>query len=218
MHVLLDKYIELRDVYARLFSYRGWVRALAFGFAFLMCALFINYYAGLYATMRAGPSVPDTLLDVIPRIDTSFVHESTVDIRIVCMLVLPFIFPQTLPLLFNGLALVVLVRSLFVNMTQLGLYHDAGLITNSFVTFGGDLFFSGHVAMPLLLSFVYWKLPWVRYSLIFAAILLGASSLMGHYHYSIDVFAAPFFAYSLYKLSVALMPRDVVALNQQYGL
>ena len=62
-----------------------------------------------------------------------------------------------------------------------------------------DLFFSGHVSILFAFAFVLTnkKLKWL---FILAAILVGVLIMIQHVHYSIDVIAAPVFAYFAYAL------------------
>lgn len=57
-----------------------------------------------------------------------------------------------------------------------------------------DLFFSGHTATMFLFAFLFTdkKLKWIYTS---AAVVIGGLVMLQHVHYSIDVFAAPLFAF-----------------------
>ena len=191
---------DLRDEYQRLFSLSPWVFAIAIGACALFVAYSVNYQAGQFATERAGAPLADVILDSFPRVPTDFLHESGSQPLIGLALVLVFFLPRLMPAMLIGVASIVFVRSVFINMTQLGLYFDAVRIDGSYVTFGGDLFFSGHVAIPVMLGLIFWEYTIVRYLFFTAGIILGTSALLGHYHYSIDVFAAPFIAHGVYTV------------------
>ncbi|UVK57536.1 sphingomyelin synthase family protein (plasmid) [Mesorhizobium sp. AR02] len=75
-------------------------------------------------------------------------------------------------------------------------------------TFGGDLFFSGHTGAPFLLALMFWKDSRLRFAFLAAAVLFGAAVLLGHLHYSIDVFAAFFISYGVHDLARFLFRRD----------
>jgi len=64
-----------------------------------------------------------------------------------------------------------------------------------------DLFFSGHTANLLLIGFLVENIFLKRFIILCAA-LVGSMLIIQHVHYSIDVFAAPFFAVLIYKLSI----------------
>lgn len=193
---------SLGNEYERLFAHSGWVFWTGTGFVFLLLAYQINRYAGIYATLRSGAPLSDALLDAIPRVDTEMLHLVGALVLTVAVLAVLFALPRYFPLALNGLALLVVLRSLFVNMTRLGIYPDAEPLFGSPITFGGDLFFSGHVAIPFFLALVFWRHLLVRLFFLGCSFVLGTGALVGHYHYSIDVFAAPFIAFGVYHFSL----------------
>jgi len=73
---------------------------------------------------------------------------------------------------------------------------------------GDDLFFSGHVGLTYLMALLLWDTPRLRYIYLAISIMFAAVVLLGHLHYSIDVFAAYFITYSIYILSTRLFKRD----------
>jgi hypothetical protein len=62
-----------------------------------------------------------------------------------------------------------------------------------------DLFFSGHTSTIFYCLFVIEEKAYRQIGFVMAMVL-GFMLLIQHVHYSIDVFAAPFFAYFCYKL------------------
>ena len=46
----------------------------------------------------------------------------------------------------------------------------------------------------------------MRYLFLFLTVFFGASVLLAHVHYSIDVFAAPFIVYGMYVITKKLFP------------
>jgi hypothetical protein len=62
-----------------------------------------------------------------------------------------------------------------------------------------DLFFSGHTSTMFLLFLTATARP-LRLLFIAGTMLVGACVLLQHVHYTIDVFAAPFFAYGSYRI------------------
>lgn len=63
-----------------------------------------------------------------------------------------------------------------------------------------DLFFSGHTA-TLFLLFLLADLKSLKLFLLISTVMIGIFVLLQHVHYSIDVFAAPFFAYCSFKFT-----------------
>lgn len=201
---------QLRDEYRRLFADSEWVVSLACGAVAVFIAYTLNYASGRLATDLAGAPLSDFLLDALPRIDTGLIHEAGSQYLIGLGLLLAFFVPRMMPFMLAGVAAIVTTRAAFLNMTHLGLYYDAVRISGSYVTFGGDLFFSGHVAIPTMLGLIFWHYPYARYVFFITAVTLGTSSILGHYHYSIDVFAAPFIAHGVYTFLRRCMPQRVV--------
>jgi hypothetical protein len=61
-----------------------------------------------------------------------------------------------------------------------------------------DLFFSGHVS-TLFLIFLVNPIPQLRSFFFFSTILLAILILIQHVHYTVDVLAAPLFAWISFK-------------------
>ena len=69
----------------------------------------------------------------------------------------------------------------------------------SALSFRQDYFFSGHVAFPFL-CFLLFKESRIRWFFLASSIVMGVVVLLGHLHYSIDVFAAFFITYASYRI------------------
>ena len=187
--------------YERLFAQTAWVVTAGTGFLGILLAYAINHSAGIYATIRAGAPLSDALLDIIPRVDTELLHLYGSAGLTVAVLLTIFFLPRYFPFALNGLAFLIVVRAIFINMTHLGMYPDAKPFYGSPITFGGDLFFSGHVAIPFFLALVFWKHVYLRVFYIACSVILGGSAIIGHYHYSVDSFAATFIAYGIFVIA-----------------
>jgi len=59
----------------------------------------------------------------------------------------------------------------------------------------------------LVIALVFWDTRWIRYLFIGFSIFFGSTALLGHLHYSIDVFSAPFIAHSVVIISQRLLPQ-----------
>ncbi|HVO72451.1 MAG TPA: phosphatase PAP2-related protein, partial [Ignavibacteriaceae bacterium] len=62
-----------------------------------------------------------------------------------------------------------------------------------------DLFFSGHTAL-LFLFFLVEKSKVLKIIFLASSVIVGICLLLQHVHYSLDVFAAPFFAYAAFRI------------------
>lgn len=66
-----------------------------------------------------------------------------------------------------------------------------------------DLFFSGHTSTMFIL-FLCVKSIKMKYTFLMGTLLVAACVLIQHVHYTVDVIAAPFFAYASFKLAQSL--------------
>ncbi len=176
-------------------------------------ALFVNFWAIHQATNNASNSVTDIILSNIPvfEVDGFFVYGTffVVSVSIAMLLM----HPHRIPFALHAVTLFILIRSAFTLMTHLGppevayLSDFGATITRSF--FGADQFFSAHTGMPFLGALAFWnidkKLKWLYLlSSVFFAIIV----LLGHIHYTIDVFSAFFITYGIYHIALWLFPRE----------
>jgi len=63
-----------------------------------------------------------------------------------------------------------------------------------------DLFFSGHTSNIVIFGFLT-QVPRMRYVIFAATFAVGTMLVLQHVHYTIDVVAAPFFAYLAYVIT-----------------
>lgn len=177
-----------------------------------IASLVINFSAGTYADISSSNYVKDIILDNIPVYETKFIFIYGALFVVFFVLFLLFIMPRYLPFLLKSVALLIVIRSLFVIMTHLAPYPErAFLPTNNFIgkfTFGADLFFSGHTALPYILALIYWPNKPLRIIFLLFSAVFAISVLLGHLHYSIDVFGAYFITYSVYRISVEFFKEE----------
>ena len=62
-----------------------------------------------------------------------------------------------------------------------------------------DLFFSGHTATMLIFYFIS-KNRWLKTFFLICTIIIAISVILQHVHYSIDVWAAVFFSFAIYRI------------------
>lgn len=170
-------------------------------------SLVVNYFAVRFATVHAGPAVPDLILGSIPMIETQFIDYYLAFYLQYATMIFVLFHPDRLIFFLKSLSFLILTRSLFINLTRLGI-PEGTIPTTSFFTQGGDLFFSGHVALPFLAALVFWKNASARYFFLFCSIVMAIEVLVGHQHYAIDVFAAPFITFGIVELSKVFFKND----------
>jgi hypothetical protein len=204
---LKEKFLNHLDMNMRLWLNKDFLLVAFFSFGLLYLASLINSMAGLLATENASNYVKDIILSNVSRLDTSFIHGKVTGTVRDLTIILLLIFPSYLPFAMKTMAMLTVVRAGFINMTNIGIYPDA-IPINSLSTFGGDLFFSGHVATSYLMALIFWDKKFLRYLFLTTAVVFGISALLGHYHYTIDVFSAPFIAYGVFVISSKFFERD----------
>lgn len=191
---------------------RSFLAAFANSLGLLALALVVNYFAGTYASERVSNPVTDLVLSNIRvyDVDELFVYGAyalVVAIILVCLLV-----PRRLPFTVKSIALFYVIRSIFVSLTHIAPFPTHAIIDPTsymrFFDFDGELFFSGHTGLPFLMALIFWDMKWVRVMFICLSVGLGAVVLLGHLHYSIDVFSAFFITYAIYGLAGQMFKRD----------
>ncbi len=204
--------MSFKDKIKILFSDKKYIVSAALGLAFFSVSLVVNYFAGLYATRLASNAVTDFFLDVLPVWDTDEFFIYGAILMLVGILLLVARRPEYFPFVTKTIALFILTRSLFMGVTHLGLIPEGVPLPADnpirWITFGGDLFFSGHVGMPFLMALIFWRDKIIRYIFIAVSVIFGAVVLLGHFHYSIDVFAAYFITYGVVDISKAFFAKD----------
>lgn len=163
---------------------------------FFLFSILLNYFAVRYATEHAGTKSEDLFFNFLPYADLyNFDYYFSFFLYGFAFL-LVILLPKFAPKLLIYTGSLTILRSLFVNLTYLGIPGPNPLKT--FFTQGGDLFFSGHVALPFMLALVFWEKVFLRYLFLCASLIMSAEVLLGRQHYAIDVFAAFFITHSLF--------------------
>lgn len=174
---------------------------------FFSIAVVLNYIAGTYMTQKATvKEVPDLILSCIPPINLN-IFFVWLFLLIIAVLILHYLIlkPNKIHYFFGMFGSFVLVRALFTLLTHLKTPIDAIPVNFPFfadkIFFMNDLFFSGHTGLPFLGYLILKKdNKKLSYFFLVSSIILGISSLLMHRHYSIDVFAAFFITYGIYKI------------------
>lgn len=172
------------------------------------------------------PRPPDRLLDAIePNYDFHEVGEAFSQIQIATM---TFFFLSSaerlrrLPRLFFFLAIMYIVRSFAFTLTPLAqitppsdFYDPSNFVAQKFYH---GMYFSGHTASALIQAFFFWndrfrgiRITWFVLPL---ALVQMAALIIGHQHYSIDLFGAIFVAYFVLTFNFAkLIPPQLANIS-----
>ena len=187
------------------------------GAILLAISLLALYFANLYVSFHASNSVSDIILDHIPVINVNFLFSEGALIFLVILLLVNLLEPRHIPFVLKGTALFIVARCFFMILT-----HTAPPIHMSYLdpttliyklSSGDDLFFSFHTGLPFFMALVFWDEKYLRYFFIFSAIVGATVVLLGHLHYSIDVFSALFISYGVFQIAKYLFPKDFLFYN-----
>lgn len=188
------------------------------GLLLIAISLIVQINAGRYSTRSATSAsfAGDLFLDNLPVVDLNFIIVQVALLFWILACFLLALKPRYLLFGIKAAALFVIFRAFFINLTHIGIYPreitldptDIGYGFYKLVSFQGNYFFSGHTGFPFLMALIFWnKKSWRRFFLA-ATVFFGASVLLAHVHYSIDVFAAPFITYGIFKIAAKLFPAD----------
>jgi hypothetical protein len=161
--------------------------------------------------VRPGVILVDPVLQLLAPRDVTWLTFSLIYLSLLIALASLVRHPRKFLLAIQGYTLLVLFR--MACMYLLPLDPPPGMIplkdpfVEYFVGDGGiltkDLFFSGHTSTMFLL-FLTASAPRFRAVFLTFTVMVGFCVLWQHVHYSVDVLAAPFFAYGAYRI-VALV-------------
>jgi membrane-associated phospholipid phosphatase len=176
-------------------------------------SLAVNYAANIFALNRVGNPVNDLILDNISTYNVDFIFFQGFALFFALVILLLLIKPKRIPFALKSFAVFILVRSAFIMLTHIGppaneMFFDPGEISRS-LTSGGDLFFSSHTGFPFLASLLFWNDKVLRYIFLAISLIFGVAVLLGHMHYSIDVFSAFFITYGIYHISRTFFKKDL---------
>lgn len=168
-----------------------------------------------FAEDRPGVVLPDPILAMFAPVDISWftfiVMYSTVLIAIVSLLQSP----RALILGLQSYTFMLIIRTLAMYSIPLEAPVTILPLIDPMVSEIGvgklmtkDLFFSGHTATIFIMYLVAQKKGYRIFFLI-STIVVGIAVTIQHVHYSVDVIAAPFFGYGVYRV--------VLLLNQKYS-
>lgn len=198
--------------YKECFSGTSYITTFASGVVLFLASSVAYFYSAIYATERASNYVTDIVLSNTRAFDVReiFIYGPVVLWSFVLILLLND--PKKIPFTLKAVSLFVLIRSVFVSITHLGPFPtqiaiDPLNFLASLMTDKG-YFFSGHTGLPYLLALLFWNNFLLRTIFFASSILFGIVVLLGHLHYSIDVLAAFFITYSIYRLAEIFFPKD----------
>lgn len=162
---------------------------------------------------RAGTQVNDYLLQAIPSFDLSMVTFLLTYTALATFVLSTLRNPKTFTIFLQGYCLLITMRTISIYLVALeppeGMILLKDPVTILFMSAPGggyivkDLFFSGHVSAIMLFFFVN-NNRITKTVLLVLGILVSVLLLVQHVHYTMDIVAAPLFAFIAYKGSLLI--------------
>lgn len=180
------------------------------GVLFLLAALAFQSLAGNYSVRKAANFnfVGDLFLDNLPTVNLTRIVVDGGFLAILLGVILLIAKPEYILFTLKVVAFFILIRSFFVTLTHIGIYPNQialgdGPIDKFYMLLNmqDGFFFSGHTGLAFLGALIVWQEKLWRYVFLAISIIFAATVLLAHVHYSIDVFAAPFMTYAIFKLA-----------------
>jgi hypothetical protein len=205
---------KITQRYLSLKSHKVFYLQLITGILFLAFSILINYYAQAFTTTHASNSVSDIILDNLPAKNVDIVFLEGMMIFIAFVVVLALHKPSRVPFMLKASALFIFTRAIFITLTHLAPpAHTTIVQTTSFLErlisgSGDDLFFSAHTGFPYLMALIFWQNKYLRWLFLVCSIFFGSAVLLGHLHYSIDVFSAFFITYGIFNIAKRVFKKD----------
>lgn len=198
--------------YKECFKGASYITTFASGIILFLASSVAYFYSAIYATKKASNYVADIVLSNIRVFDVGeiFIYGPVVLWTFVFILLLSD--PKKIPFTLKAISLFILIRSVFVSITHLGPFptqvdiDPLNFLASLMIDKG--YFFSGHTGLPYLLTLLFWDNLFLRALFFVSSIFFGVVVLLGHLHYSIDVLAAFFITYSIYRLAEVFFPKD----------
>jgi membrane-associated phospholipid phosphatase len=170
----------------------------------LMLSALTNFL--YFAEKRQGVVLPDPILNLFNPIDLTWLTFVLIYISLISAIATLIKNPVRLMFAFQLYTLMIIVRIAAMYLLPLEPPEKIIILNDPFVEFFGsgqtltkDLFFSGHTATLFILFFVSEK-KIIKSVFLISTIAVAISVLLQHVHYTIDVFAAPFFVYACYLI------------------
>jgi hypothetical protein len=197
----------------------AWRMELAVTAALLVPVLFALTHFLDAVERRPGATLQDPVLALFPAVNLTWLTFLIIYAGIIVGLVVLVQDPRRLLLIFQAYAVMALFRMAAMYLTPLEPPPGIIELRDPFVEFFGggktltrDLFFSGHTSTTFLLFLV---IPGRGLRVVYACatLLVGLCVVLQHVHYTVDVVAAPFFAYGAYSIALGICKRRGIVVN-----
>ncbi len=173
----------------------------------LAIVLFLVTQFLAYNEQRFGFSFNDPILSLFKPIDVTWFTFIIMYGALPVTLIAISKYPKIFILAMQTYIVMITFRVFCMFMLPLNPPVDIIILEDPFIaffstgaTFKKDLFFSGHTA-TMFLMYLCLNKGIIKNLMLVSTLLIGGLVLLQHVHYSIDVFAAPIFAYTSYRIA-----------------
>jgi len=196
------------DSWKNIFKNKNYKIVFFISFIILIVALIFYSKFLNFNESRNGVSFEDPYLSWFSPLNVTWFTFTLIYGGIIFGIVNLIQYPKHFLIAIQTYALIVIIRIIAMNALPLDPPpHTIPLIDPFVQLFGSgkilmkDLFFSGHTA-TMFMFFLTAPTKKLKYIFFVGVLLIGGAVLIQHTHYSVDVIAAPFFAYGCYRLAV----------------
>jgi len=113
---------KLSERYKTIMKNQKIIFSIGISLLFFLFSLIINYFAGSYATSKASNPVDDIILSNIKTIPVGGIITYGLILFWAFLAFLCLYEPKKIPFVLKSLALLIIVRSIFINMTHIGIF------------------------------------------------------------------------------------------------
>ena len=177
-------------------------------FLIIILIIFSNFLQ--FIEGREGVSLPDPILNLFNPIDLTWLTFGIIYASLIIAIINFVKDPDKLLLAIQCYSLMVVFRLIAMYLTPFSAPEKLLLLDDPFVQFFGsgqiltkDLFFSGHTA-TLFLFFLIADKKYLKIIFLSCTLVVAAAVILQHVHYTVDVFAAPFIAYTSYRIVIII--------------
>jgi len=203
----LRKLKEIKSIWTPFLQDRTFRTRLIITFVFLAVILFFLAKFLSYNEARPGFSFNDPLLSLFQPVDVTWLTFGLIYIALITALTFLMFHPNRMLAALQSYTLIAALRLITIYFLPLNAPPHIIPLKDPFIEFFGggttllrDLFFSGHTS-TMFLFFLTSKSKKLKTVFLICTVLVATCVLIQHVHYTIDVIAAPFFAYTGYRIS-----------------
>ena len=197
---------NIHSIWKNYFKIKTNVYNFYFSISLLMLTLFTFTEFLNFVESRMGTALSDPILDTFNPVNLTWLIFFLIYAALIIGIVSSLSEPEKLLLLVQSYILMILFRIFAMFVMPLNPPDNIIILNDPFVEYFGtgqmltkDLFFSGHTA-TIFLFFLVSKNKFLKRLFLIFTISVGFALLVQHVHYSIDIFAAPFFSYGSFRI------------------